>query len=146
MKIVYYSFEGTHFIQKPSVFSICNTEYIYNFLDEQFPDLMDSMAPICKELAQTGTPKQAKGAIHCIFKNMPYENIFPGILECIKNNLTPESPHYRTAIVTLGHIAFNVPERYKVQIKNIVSRKVSKNNDLYISVEIKYKYLCCFRS
>ncbi|KAJ8934137.1 hypothetical protein NQ314_013596 [Rhamnusium bicolor] len=93
-----------------------------------FPDLMDSLAPICKELAQSGTPKQAKGAIHCIFKNMPelHETLFPSILESVKNSLTPESPHYRTAIVTLGHIAFNVPERYKVQIKNIVSRKIVK--------------------
>ncbi|XP_018561766.1 sister chromatid cohesion protein PDS5 homolog B [Anoplophora glabripennis] len=110
----------------PLVLSVFTFLGKYRCLYEQFPDLMDSMAPICKELAQTGTPKQAKGAIHCIFKNMPYENIFPGILESLKNNLTPESPHYRTAIVTLGHIAFNVPERYKVQIKNIVSRKIVK--------------------
>lgn len=95
--------------------------------DEQFPELMDTLAPICKNLAQTGTPKQAKGAIHCIYKNMPvlHEHLFPDILSSVKDNLCPESPHYRTAIVTLGHIAFNVPERYKVQIKNIVSRKVS---------------------
>ncbi|KAJ8925853.1 hypothetical protein NQ315_009705 [Exocentrus adspersus] len=110
----------------PLVLSVFTFLGKYKCLYEQFPDLMDSMTPICKELAQTGTPKQAKGAIHCIFKNMPYENIFPSILEAIKNNLTPESPHYRTAIVTLGHIAFNVPERYKVQIKNIVSRKIVK--------------------
>lgn len=90
---------------------------------------MNTLAPICKSLAQTGTPKQAKGAIHCIFKNMPnlHETLFPEILTCVKSNLCPESPYYRTAIVTLGHIAFNVPERYKVQIKNIVSRKVSEN-------------------
>ncbi|RZC37489.1 hypothetical protein BDFB_011099 [Asbolus verrucosus] len=93
--------------------------------DEQFPELMDALAPVCKNLAQTGTPKQAKGAIHCIYKNMPalHEQLFPDILNSVKENLCPDSPHYRTAIVTLGHIAFNVPERYKVQIKNIVSRK-----------------------
>lgn len=87
---------------------------------------MDQLAPICKNLAQAGSPKQAKGAIHCIYKNMPalHEQLFPDILNSVKENLTPESPYYRTAIVTLGHIAFNVPERYKVSIKNIVSRKV----------------------
>ncbi|XP_064211687.1 sister chromatid cohesion protein PDS5 homolog B isoform X2 [Tribolium castaneum] len=103
--------------------------FIYLFIpDEQFPDLMDALAPICKNLAQTGTPKQAKGAIHCIYKNMPalHEHLFPDILNSVKENLGPTSPHYRTAIVTLGHIAFNVPERYKVQIKNIVSRKIVK--------------------
>lgn len=96
---------------------------------------MESLAPICKDLAQTGTPKQAKGAIHCIYKNMPalHDSLFPSILETVKNNLTPESIHYRTAIVTLGHIAFNVPETYKVQIKNIVSRKVSRSYHFYNS-------------
>ncbi|XP_019881586.2 sister chromatid cohesion protein PDS5 homolog B isoform X1 [Aethina tumida] len=100
----------------------------YKCLYEAFPEIMDSLAPICKEFSQTGTPKQAKGAIHCIYKNMPdlHDSLFPSILEAVKNNLCPESPHYRTAIVTLGHIAFNVPEKYKVQIKNIVSRKIVK--------------------
>lgn len=105
--------------------------------DEVFPQIMDQLAPICKEYAITGTPKQAKGAIHCIYKNMPnlHDTLFPSILDSIKNNLNAESPHYRTAIVTLGHIAFNVPERYKVQIKNIVSRKVSKNLQMeYVSI------------
>ncbi|KAJ8941700.1 hypothetical protein NQ318_023296 [Aromia moschata] len=112
----------------PLVLSVFTFLGKYRCLYEQFPDLMDSLAPICKELAQSGTPKQAKGAIHCIYKNMPdlHETLFPNILEAIKNNLTPDSPHYRTAIVTLGHIAYNVPERYKVQIKNIVSRKIVK--------------------
>ncbi|CAG9857389.1 unnamed protein product [Phyllotreta striolata] len=100
----------------------------YGSLYQQFPDLMNELAPICKEFAQTGTPKQAKGAVQCIVKNMPelYDTLFSSILESVKNNLSPESPHYRTAIVTLGHIAFNIPEQYKVQIKNIVSRKIVK--------------------
>ncbi|KAJ3648585.1 hypothetical protein Zmor_020378 [Zophobas morio] len=112
----------------PLVLSVFTFLGKYRCLYEQFPDLMDNLAPICKNLAQTGTPKQAKGAIHCIYKNMPalHEHLFPDILNSVKENLCPESPHYRTAIVTLGHIAFNVPERYKVQIKNIVSRKIVK--------------------
>lgn len=88
---------------------------------------MNTLAPICKDFACTGTPKQVKGAIHCIHKNMPplHDDIFAQILESVKENLVPESPHYRTAIVALGHIAFTFPEKYKVPIKNIVSRKVS---------------------
>lgn len=88
---------------------------------------MDRLAPICKELAETGTPKQAKGAIRCIYINLPdlHGTLFPSILEAIKEHLNPDSAHYRTAIVTLGHIAFNVPDLCKVQIKNIISRKVS---------------------
>ncbi|KAK9873896.1 hypothetical protein WA026_002248 [Henosepilachna vigintioctopunctata] len=112
----------------PLVLSVFTFLGKYKCLYDSFPQIMDQLAPVCKDFAISGTPKQAKGAIHCIYKNMPslHDTLFPGILESIKNNLTPESPHYRTAIVTLGHIAFNVPERYKVQIKNIVSRKIVK--------------------
>ncbi|XP_072386010.1 sister chromatid cohesion protein PDS5 homolog B isoform X2 [Diabrotica undecimpunctata] len=112
----------------PLVLSVFTFLGKYKCLSEDFPAVMNRLAPICKEFAQTGTPKQAKGAIQCIYKNMPdlYDILFSNILESVKNNLTPESPNYRTAIVTLGHIAFNIPERYKVQIKNIVSRKIVK--------------------
>ncbi|KAI8432824.1 hypothetical protein MSG28_013759 [Choristoneura fumiferana] len=40
--------------------------------------------------------------------------------------LSPHSEHYRTAIVTLGHVAHNLPETFPVLIKNIVSRKIVK--------------------
>lgn len=97
------------------------------FIAEDFPQLMESLAPMCKNFAETGTPKQAKQAIRCIYVNMVdlHDTLFPAILEATKNNLEPQNLYYRTAIVTLGHIAFNVPEKCKVQIKNIVSRKVN---------------------
>lgn len=112
----------------PAVLTVFTFLGKYKCLYENFPSVMEKLAPICKEYAEMGTPKQAKGAIHCIYKNMPtlHDTLFPSILETIKNNLCPESPHYRTAIVALGHIAFNVPEQYKIQIKNIVSRKIVK--------------------
>lgn len=107
--------------------------FFFVILDEQFPEMMDTLAPICKELAETGTPKQAKGAIRCIYVNLPelHNTLFPSILETIKENLNPDSPHYRTAIVSLGHIAYNVPDICKVQIKNIVSRKVQTQSNLF---------------
>ncbi|XP_022921243.1 sister chromatid cohesion protein PDS5 homolog B isoform X2 [Onthophagus taurus] len=112
----------------PLVLSVFTFLGRYKCLYEQFPDLMDQLAPICKNFAESGTPKQAKGAIRCIFVNMPelHDSLFPAILETAKTNLCPDKPNYRTAIVTLGHIAFNVPEKCKVQIKNIVSRKIVK--------------------
>lgn len=45
-------------------------------------------------------------------------------LQRIKENLNPNSEHFRTAIVALGHVAYNLPDKYPVHIKNIVSRKV----------------------
>lgn len=47
------------------------------------------------------------------------------LLQKVKENLNPASSNYRTAIVALGHIAYNLPERYPIHIKNLVSRKVS---------------------
>lgn len=112
----------------PLVLSVFTFLGKYKSLYEEFPEIMNELAPLCRQFAETGTPKQAKGAIRCIYVNMPelHDTLFPYILETIKTNLTPESPHYRTAIVSLGHIAFNVPDKCKVQIKNIVSRKVRR--------------------
>lgn len=39
-------------------------------------------------------------------------------------NLEPDSEHYETAIVALGHLAINVAEKYNVHFKNMISRKV----------------------
>ena len=48
-------------------------------------------------------------------------------MEQVKENLTPERGEaYCTAIVALGHIAFHLPEKFPVHIKNIVSRKIVK--------------------
>lgn len=53
--------------------------------------------------------------------------IFGDIVEGFNAALTPDSSDYRTAIVCLGHIAYNLPERFNVQLKNIVSRKIVKD-------------------
>ncbi|KAH0539698.1 sister chromatid cohesion protein PDS5 homolog B isoform X1 [Cotesia glomerata] len=100
----------------------------YRPLHEVASDIMNIMVPMCKNFALTGTPKQAKQAIRCLFVNMTniHDTIFPEIIERIKTTLIPTSDHYRTSIVTLGHIAYNLPEKYHVQIKNMVSRKIVK--------------------
>lgn len=124
----------------------------------RFKPLIDShnhilaeLSPVCKAMAMSGTPKQAKHAIRCMFVNMDsgggvggngtaaggsaaaqsdplaYEiDIFGDLVDSFKTNLTPQHSHYRTAIVALGHIAYNLPEKYQVQIKNIISRKIVK--------------------
>ncbi|KAA0194755.1 hypothetical protein HAZT_HAZT008101, partial [Hyalella azteca] len=40
--------------------------------------------------------------------------------------MTLESPHFRTCVVALGHIVFNIPDKFLVHVKNIVSRKIVK--------------------
>ncbi|KAF9800244.1 hypothetical protein SFRURICE_010004 [Spodoptera frugiperda] len=100
----------------------------YRPLSEACPALFPRLITLCKAYAEVGTPKQAKNAVRCLFVNVPEQRtqIFTEILETLKSTLSPHSEHYRTAIVTLGHIAHNLPDNFPVHIKNIVSRKIVK--------------------
>ena len=43
----------------------------------------------------------------------------------VKGNLDPSlGETYKTAIVSLGHIAFHLPDKFPIHIKNLVSRKI----------------------
>lgn len=53
-------------------------------------------------------------------------DVIQELVESLNDDLNPASKHYRTAIVVLGHIAFNQPDKYNTQIKNIISRKIVK--------------------
>lgn len=46
-------------------------------------------------------------------------------LQKLREHLTFESEHFRTAVVSLGHIALSMPDKFMINIKNIVSRKAS---------------------
>uniref|UniRef100_A0A336L3C1 CSON002650 protein n=1 Tax=Culicoides sonorensis TaxID=179676 RepID=A0A336L3C1_CULSO len=117
----------------------------YKPLVESFPQIVEELAQLCKLFAITGTPKQAKHAIRCMFVNTQSESttgqtddlttnttenntvdVFPEIVDQLKIALSPEKPNYRTAIVSLGHIAYNLPEKFMIPIKNIISRKIVK--------------------
>ncbi|XP_057373894.1 sister chromatid cohesion protein PDS5 homolog B-B-like isoform X1 [Daphnia carinata] len=99
----------------------------YRPLEAQFRDIVSQLIPICERLATEGTTKQAKHAMRCLHVNITnHEQVFSKILESLKDNLTTSSPHCRTSIVTLGHMALLLPDRFTIQIKNIVSRKIVK--------------------
>lgn len=113
----------------------------YKPLVDSNPVVLKNLEPVCKELVTTGTPKQAKHAVRCMFVNMnsvasgtagassmesEESDIFAEIVDSFKVTLNPDHKSYRTAIVTLGHIAYNMPERFHVPIKNIISRKIVK--------------------
>lgn len=96
----------------------------YKSLTDSHPEILEDLAPICKEMMLSGTPKQAKHAVRCMFVNMEsteniappetMENMFSEIVESLKSSLNADHLHYRTAIVTLGHIAYNMPTKYTV--------------------------------
>lgn len=117
-------------------------------LIESHPDFIEDLAPLCKHFAINGTPKQAKHAIRCLFVNSnsslienmkedeesnlkrikrQIDNIFQEIVDETNKNLVATCEHYRTAIVAFGHIAYNLPERFNIPLKNIVSRKIVKD-------------------
>lgn len=106
----------------------------YKPLIEGHADSLAELAPICKELTLSGSPKQAKHAIRCMFVNTQTPNdddlagldIFTDIVDTFKVTLDPDHENYRTAIVALGHIAYNMPTKYTTQIKNTISRKIVK--------------------
>ncbi|KAG7300965.1 hypothetical protein JYU34_015318 [Plutella xylostella] len=100
----------------------------YRPLSEVCPALFPRLITLCKAYAEVGTPKQAKNAVRCLYVNVPEERValFTSLLETLKATLTPASEHYRTAIVTLGHVAHNLPAAFPVLVKNIVSRKIVK--------------------
>ncbi|XP_059079430.1 sister chromatid cohesion protein PDS5 homolog B-B-like isoform X2 [Tigriopus californicus] len=98
-------------------------------LGDDFPSILQTLTPICKDFVNNGTPKQAKQSIKCLFMNATetQDAVFTEILEIIKTNLDPaKGDQYRTAIVALGHVAFHLPDKFPIQIKNLVSRKIVK--------------------
>lgn len=56
--------------------------YIY-FIGDSYPEFTEKLIPICKKLAVSGTPKQAKGAIRCLYVNVykSKNDIFDDIVE-----------------------------------------------------------------
>jgi sister-chromatid-cohesion protein PDS5 len=78
--------------------------------------------------------------MRCLHVNITnQEQVFSKILESLKDNLVTSSPHCRTSIVTLGHMALLLPDRFTIQIKNIVSRKIVKELLLKVhQFEIKF--------
>ncbi|KAL5285776.1 PDS5A family protein [Megaselia abdita] len=106
-------------------------------LSKDYPDIFEQLVSICYELAKTGTPKQAKQAVRCIYvnainrENPEHENpiamsMFNELVEFLKIGLNPENENFRTAIVCMGHIAFHMPNKYTLVMKNFVARKFVK--------------------
>lgn len=55
------------------------------------------------------------------------DTVFASLLDIVKTNLNgPRTEAYLTAVVSLGHIAFFMPDKYPVHIKNLVARNIVK--------------------
>ncbi|XP_037953062.1 sister chromatid cohesion protein PDS5 homolog B-B [Teleopsis dalmanni] len=112
----------------------------YKPLAEDNSLILEELAPICKDFAISGTPKQAKHAVRCIFINsqtVPLVDIttataptvhpiFTEIIESFRTTLVPDCDQRQTKVVTLGHIAYNMPQAFMTSIKNMIARRIVK--------------------
>ena len=55
------------------------------------------------------------------------DGVFSRILQVIEEKLNGDrDKHFLAAIVALGHLAFHLPDKFSVQLKNLVSRNIVK--------------------
>ncbi|GIY28879.1 sister chromatid cohesion protein PDS5 homolog B [Caerostris darwini] len=88
---------------------------------------------------ESGTPKQVKHALYClahVVKNR--EEVFGNILHKLKRHFTLESPHFRAALVAVGHIAFMCQNMFACELKTIVAKVVVKDL-LMLEKNLPYK-------
>lgn len=62
-------------------------------------------------------------------------------LQRLKMSLTLQSEYFRTALVSLGHIAYLCPDLFGMQIKSIVSKVVVKDLLMVDFVSIYLSFL-----
>ncbi|XP_036333195.1 sister chromatid cohesion protein PDS5 homolog B isoform X1 [Rhagoletis pomonella] len=120
----------------------------YHPLCDINPAIVAALASICKDFALTGTVKQAKHAVRCIFVNVQTQTIggtdagadtispptktpiihpiFNEIIETLRVTLSPRDPYQHTKICTLGHIAYHMPQAFLTPVKNMIARRVVK--------------------
>lgn len=97
-------------------------------IDQRFPNVAQRLLPVVQNFIENGTAKQAKYAVAClnvIVGNK--ERVFGQIIDHLKQHFTLESAYFRTALVSIGHIAMLCPDMFGTQVKSIVSKVVVKD-------------------
>ena len=112
----------------PSILSVLSFIGKYKPVGDAFPHLADKLLPLSQEFITNGSPKQAKQAVKCLHINLPNQapTVFNSILDQLRDQLTFDSTNFKTAVVAMGHIAFHMPDKFTITIKNTVARKIVK--------------------
>uniref|UniRef100_A0A1A9VQX0 Uncharacterized protein n=1 Tax=Glossina austeni TaxID=7395 RepID=A0A1A9VQX0_GLOAU len=111
-------------------------------LAEIKPHIMFDLTRICKYFALNGTAEQAKHAVRCVYVNTQLGRdqgsalripatpkihpIFHEIVEALRSPLTSDVTNRRARIVTLGHIAYQMPQAFARPIKKIIGAFIVK--------------------
>lgn len=115
----------------------------YRPLTVSYSHILDDLVPVCKDFALSGSPKEAKHAVRCIFVNSQVVDdteivngvqsqpkvhpVFNVIVDALRITLSAKYDHFRTKIVTLGHIAYNMPQAFTMAVKNMIARRIVKD-------------------
>ncbi|KAL1432744.1 hypothetical protein MTO96_012953 [Rhipicephalus appendiculatus] len=97
-------------------------------IDQRFPNVAQRLLPVVQNFVENGTVKQAKYAVACLNVVVGNkERVFGQIIDHLKQHFTLESAYFRTALVSIGHIALLCPDMFGSQVKSIVSKVVVKD-------------------
>lgn len=101
---------------------------IGSIIETHYPNICGRLLPLLQNFIEYGSVKQAKHAVGCLFNVITNkERVFGQIIDHLKMNLTLQSEYFRTALVSLGHIALCCPDLFGMQIKSIVSKVVVRD-------------------
>lgn len=98
-------------------------------IDQRCPNVAQRLLPVVQNFVENGTVKQAKCAVAClnvIVGSGQRERVFGQTIDHLRQHFTLESAYFRTALVSLGHIAQLCPDLFGAQVKGLVSRVVVK--------------------
>ncbi|XP_077518233.1 cohesin associated factor B pds5 isoform X4 [Amblyomma americanum] len=97
-------------------------------IDQRCPNVAQRLLPVVQNFVENGTVKQAKYAVAClnvIVGNK--ERVFGQVIDHLKQHFTLDSAYFRTALVSMGHIALLCPDMFGSHVKSIVSKVVVKD-------------------
>lgn len=97
-------------------------------IENNHPNFSARLLPLLQNFAENGTVKQAKHAVACLnVVTSNKERVFGHVIDHLKQHLSLDSQFFRTAVVSIGHIAYYCPDLFGLQIKSIVSKIIVKD-------------------
>nr|XP_042896495.1 sister chromatid cohesion protein PDS5 homolog A isoform X2 [Parasteatoda tepidariorum] len=91
----------------PALQILCN---ICKNLSETYPAIYEQLSPILLQYAEYGKPMQAKHSVFLLNKIVPENSraeFFMTLMRTLQIHFTLKSEHFKTALVSSGHIAHN---------------------------------------
>ncbi|KAG8188316.1 hypothetical protein JTE90_008957 [Oedothorax gibbosus] len=92
-------------------------------VEKKCPEVCSELIILLQKFVETGTPKQAKHAVYCLDNIvLDRETIFGAIINNLKKHLTLKSEYYRTALVSIGHLAYLNSKLFENEMKEIIKK------------------------